>query len=259
VKDRLDLLADPAVRSALSLELGWAIEHHAKLPTTQDRARSLADAGEERVLVVADEQTAGRGRHGRVWVAPRGKALLASWVFRPLVPDAAVFVLLAGVAVARALASLGVPGAKLKWPNDVQLAAKKVGGVLADAITVEDGGAIVLGIGVNVHQTRGELGEVAAIATSLAAEGHLVDRLALLARICPELERIASSTDERQLALGEWRERSSTLGREVEVSSPDGAAPLRGIARALADDGALVVDTASGPHHVIAGDVKVVS
>ncbi|MDE3111830.1 MAG: biotin--[acetyl-CoA-carboxylase] ligase [Chloroflexota bacterium] len=257
MNDRLGLLADPAVRGALSRELGWPIEHHAAIPSTQERGRALADAGTSRALVVADEQSAGHGRHGRAWQAPRGSSLLASWVFRPLVADPASFALLAGVAVARALASLGVADAQVKWPNDVQLRGHKVAGVLADAVTAEDGGALVLGIGVNVRQTREQLTELRDIATSLAAEGLAVDRLALLARLCIELERIASSATERRAALEEWRARSATLGREVEVRPPTGA-PLRGIARAVADDGALVVDTASGPRHVLAGEVSLV-
>ncbi len=254
MSDRLVLLADPAVRSALSRELGWGIERHERIASTQERARELADAGGGHVLVVAEEQTAGRGRLGRAWIAPRGCALLASWVFRPLVADPASFALLAGVAVARALALLGVPDAAVKWPNDVQLRGRKVAGVLADAVTAADGGALVLGVGVNVHQTREQLADLAAVATSLAAEGRGLDRLALLARLCAELERIASSASERRGALEEWRARSNTLGREVEVRSPNGGR-VRGIARALADDGALVVDTPAGPRHVVVGEV----
>lgn len=255
-EDRLDLLALAAVRSALARELGWEIEHHRRIGSTQDRARALADAGET-ALVVADEQTAGRGRRGRAWRAAPGTGLLASWIFRPLVADPAVFALLAGVAVARALADLGVSGSRLKWPNDVQLRGKKVAGVLADAVTAPDGGALVLGIGINVHQAPSDLGDLGGAATSVAAEGRSVDRLALLARLCGHLAGIAASSDERRAALDEWRARSATLGREVEVSSAAGA-PVRGKARGLADDGALLVDTTEGTQRVVAGDVSVV-
>jgi BirA family transcriptional regulator, biotin operon repressor / biotin---[acetyl-CoA-carboxylase] ligase len=255
--DRLGLLADAAVRSSLAHELGWAIEHHARLGSTQERARAIADEGRGGIVVVAEEQTAGRGRQGRAWVAPAGAALLASWVFRPLVTDPALFALLCGVAVARALASVGVPDARVKWPNDVQLGGRKVAGVLADAVTAADGGALVLGIGVNVRQSRVELGDLAAIATSCAAEGHDVDRLALLARLCRDLVRIAGSAEERRLALAEWRERSATLGHEVEVRTPAGA-PVRGVARSVGDDGALMVETAEGPRRIVAGEVGIV-
>ena len=255
--DRLGLLADAAVRSAISRELGRRIEHHARVGSTQQRARSLADAGEGEVIVVAEEQSAGHGRQGRAWVAPGGTSLLASWVFRPLPSDPALFALLAGVAVARALAELGVADARLKWPNDVQLSGKKVAGALADAVTSGSAGALVLGIGVNVLQTPGQFGDLAALATSCAIEGHPVDRLALLARLTRQLDRVATSPAERASALQEWRARASMLGREVEVRSATGTA-LRGLARELADDGSLVLETSGGPQRILAGEVSLI-
>ena len=257
-RDRLYLLADPAVRSAISRELGRRVEHHARIASTQERARSRADGGERAVIVVTDEQSAGHGRQGRPWVAPPGSSLLASWVFRPLPADAALFALLAGVAVARALAELGVADARLKWPNDVQLSGKKVAGALADAATTATGGALVLGIGVNVTQTAADLGDLAAQATSCALEGHTVDRLALLARLTRQLDRIVAAPEERAAGLREWRARASMLGREVEVRSAAGPA-VRGLARDLADDGALVLDTPAGPRRILAGEVSLIA
>ncbi len=254
--DRLGLLADRAVRSAVGRAMGREIEHHARIGSTQDRARALAEGGYGRALVVGDEQTAGRGRQGRAWSAPPGTSLLASWVYRPLPSDPALFALLAGVAVARALASLGVEDARLKWPNDVQLAGKKVAGTLADAITAADGGAVVLGIGVNVHQRARDLGDLAGRATSCAIESHVLDRLALLARITEQLDRLAGSVEERRAALEEWRARSSVLGREVEVRGAAGS--VRGLAREVADDGALVLETASGDQRILAGEVSLI-
>jgi BirA family biotin operon repressor/biotin-[acetyl-CoA-carboxylase] ligase len=207
---------------------------------------------------VADEQDSGHGRQGRAWIAPKGTSLLASWIFRPLPSDAALFALLAGVAIARALAELGVADARLKWPNDVQLAGKKVAGALGDAATTVKGGALVLGIGVNVHQTREDLGDLAGIATSCAIEGHTVDRLALLARLTRDLDRIAASPAERAAALEEWRARASMLGREVEVRSAAGTA-IRGLARELADDGSLVLETSGGPQRILAGEVSLIA
>ena len=254
--DRLGLLADRGVRGAVGRAIGREIEHHARITSTQDRARELVDAGCGPMVVVADEQTAGRGRQGRTWSAPPGTSLLASWVFRPLPSDPALFALLAGVAVARALDALGVPGARLKWPNDVQLAGKKLAGTLGDAVTAPDGGALVLGIGVNAGQSAADLGELAAMATSCRIEGHEVDRLALLARITAQLDLLAASPDERRTALDEWRSRSSVLGREVEVRGAAGS--VRGLAREVAEDGALVLETASGDRRILAGEVSLI-
>jgi BirA family transcriptional regulator, biotin operon repressor / biotin---[acetyl-CoA-carboxylase] ligase len=248
---RLALLAIPAVRSAVSLEIGRTIEYHASIGSTQERARELAAAGSAPVLVVADEQTAGQGTRGRRWHAPPGTSLLASWVFRPAPAEPGLFALLAGVAVARALEGLGVEGAHLKWPNDVELGQKKVAGALAHATTDGEGGSLVLGIGVNVHQRTDDLHpDIRADATSLALSAHAVDRLSLLAALTRELDRVAVPA-ERAAALAEWRRRATLLGREVEVIRP-GQAPLRGLARDVADDGALIV----AGERVVAGDVR---
>jgi BirA family biotin operon repressor/biotin-[acetyl-CoA-carboxylase] ligase len=174
---RLALLAIPAVRSALSLEIGRDIEYHAALASTQERARELAAAGAGPTVVVADVQTAGQGTRGRSWHAPAGTSLLASWLFRPAPAEPGLFALLAGVALARALERLGMADASLKWPNDVEAGHKKVAGALAHATTDGEGGSLVLGIGVNVHQSESDFpAELRASATSLALAGHELDR-----------------------------------------------------------------------------------
>lgn len=251
---RLALLAIPAVRSALSLEIGRDIEYHAELPSTQDRARALAASGSGASVVVADHQTAGQGTRGHSWQAPAGTSLLASWLFRPTPAEPGLFALLAGVAVARALERLGMGDASLKWPNDVEAGHKKVAGALAHATTDGEGGSLVLGIGVNVHQRIDAFpSELRSTATSLALAGHTVDRLSLFVDLTRELDRVAAPA-ERAAALDEWRRRSTVLGREVEVTR-EGRSLVRGIARDIADDGALLV----GSERVVVGDVRAVS
>ena len=248
---RLALLAIPAVRSALSREIGRPIEYHAELASTQDRARELAAAGSGPSVVVADHQTAGQGTRGRSWQAPAGTSLLGSWLFRPAPAEPGLFALLAGVAVVRALARSGMGEASLKWPNDVEAGHKKVAGALAHATTDGEGGSLVLGIGVNVHQRLDAFPpELRATATSLALAGHTVDRLALLVDLTRELDRVAAPA-ERRGALDEWRARSTLLGREVEVTR-EGRSLVRGIARDIAEDGALLV----GSERVVVGDVR---
>ena len=248
---RLALLAIPAVRSALSLEIGRDIEFHAALASTQERARALAATGAGPSVVVADLQTAGQGTHGRTWDAAAGTSLLASWLFRPPPAEPGLFALLAGVAVARALERLGIAEASLKWPNDVEAGQKKVAGALAHATTDGEGGSLVLGIGVNVHQTTDDFpAELRASATSLALTGHTVDRLSLLVAITRELDHVAKPS-ERIAALAEWRRRATLLGREVEVTR-EGRPVVRGVARDIADDGALLV----GSERVVGGDVR---
>jgi BirA family transcriptional regulator, biotin operon repressor / biotin---[acetyl-CoA-carboxylase] ligase len=251
---RLALLAIPAVRSALSLEVGRDIEYHITLASTQERARALAAAGSAPAVVVADHQSAGQGTRGRSWEAPPGASLLASWLFRPAPAEPGLFALLAGVAVARALEGLGMRDASLKWPNDVEASHKKVAGVLAHATTDGEGGSLVLGIGLNVHQRVEDFPpELRATATSVALTGHILDRLSLFVDLSRELERVAMPA-ERAAALEEWRRRSTLLGREVEVTR-DGRPVVRGVVRDIAEDGALLV----GSERVIVGDVRTIA
>jgi BirA family transcriptional regulator, biotin operon repressor / biotin---[acetyl-CoA-carboxylase] ligase len=251
---RLALLTIPAVRSALSGELGREIEYHAAIASTQNRALALASAGSAPAIIVADHQTAGQGTRGRAWYAPAGTSLLGSWLFRPAPADPGLFALLAGVAVARALERVGMGGASLKWPNDVEAGHKKVAGALAHATTDGEGGSLVLGIGVNVHQRLDDFpSDLRATATSLALAGHTVDRLSLLVELTRELDRVAAPA-EREAALNEWRKRSTLLGREVEVVR-NGRPAVRGVARDIAEDGALLV----GSERVMVGDVRVLA
>lgn len=253
--DRLALLAHPAVRSAVARELGRDIEFHARIDSTQIRARALAAEGATAGVVVADAQDVGQGTRGRTWVAPPGSSLLASWIFRPAPGAPAMFAALAGLAVARALDGLGCAGALLKWPNDVELDGRKIAGVLAHGTSDGRGGSLVLGIGINVHQRREDLApEIRETATSLAIAGASVDRLALLDRITRELDAVAEART-RSESRDAWAARSSVLGKAVTVSI-DGRAPFSGTATAIDDEGALLVHTANGIERVISGDVS---
>jgi len=253
--DRLALLADPAVRSAIALELGRDIEYHERIDSTQTRARAIATEGSGAGIVVADAQDAGQGTRGRIWVAPAGTSLLASWIFQPAPGAPAMFAALAGLAVARALEALGCEGALLKWPNDVELDGRKIAGVLAHGTSDGRGGSLVLGIGINVHQRRDDLApQIRDTATSLAIAGRSVDRLALLDRVTRQLDAVADPRT-RAESRSAWSARSSVLGKAVTVAI-DGRTPFSGTATAIDDEGALLVHTASGIERVVSGDVR---
>jgi BirA family biotin operon repressor/biotin-[acetyl-CoA-carboxylase] ligase len=177
----------------------------------------------EGALVVADHQTAGRGRLGRSWEAPPGKALLFSILLRPPsernVPELS---LVAGVAVADALERMLGLSVQLKWPNDVMLRRRKVAGCLAE---VRDG-VVVLGIGLNVNQTREELPEHAG--SLLTLTGRETDREALLSTVLDDLETRYSDWAEGGLdavyeGLGP---RDFLRGRRVSVNGTSGVATM---------------------------------
>jgi BirA family transcriptional regulator, biotin operon repressor / biotin---[acetyl-CoA-carboxylase] ligase len=222
------------------------------------RAAELAAEGApEGTIVLADHQTAGRGRLGRVWTAPPGSSLMLSVVLRPALPPARAWAVaaVAGVALADAALALGVPGVALKWPNDLLLGGRKAAGLLAEART----GVVLLGMGVNVTQTAADLpAELRARATSLsAAAGRPVERAALLAAWGMRFEAGYRDlvTGGRAL-LPAWRAHLATLGQEVRVDRV-GRAPLTGRAVDVGPGGELIVRLPDGAMATVsAGDVE---
>jgi BirA family biotin operon repressor/biotin-[acetyl-CoA-carboxylase] ligase len=205
----------------------------------------------EGALAVAEEQTAGRGRHGRSWLAPPGTAVLCSLLLRPpagrLLPELS---LVAGVATAEAIEAVADRRVQIKWPNDLVLSGAKVGGILAEAR--ED--AVVLGIGLNVNQTRAQLPPDTAIpAGSLqTALGRELDRAPLLACLLVELERAYDGW----LELGLAAVSAGLHGRDWLRGRPITVAGVSGVARGFGDRGLLVIETGEGPVEVGSGEVQ---
>ncbi|MDX6569212.1 MAG: BirA family transcriptional regulator [Gaiellales bacterium] len=223
--------------------------------STQDELRLLARAGAPAFTVVrADVQDAGRGRRGRSWHTKPGAALLASVLLRPRRPasELAGLAIVGGVAAARVVRGLGVD-ARVRWPNDVVVAGRKLAGVLAELI---EGPAILLGVGMNADAGLEDLPETDGLPpTSLRLEGarHATppELAALLVR---ELRPLCERFDEGGFAA--VREDAESLdalrGLELELVLAGGET-ARGIARGFADDGALVLDTPEGPREHRAG------
>ena len=242
------------------------LEVVASVPTTMARAAELASSGfPEGATVVAEEQTEGRGRLGRAWVAPPGSSLLVSVVLRPPLARESVWltVAAAGVALAEAVDAVAPQAAPagLKWPNDLELGGRKAAGLLAEAHLDGDRlAAVLLGMGVNVGQGAGDFPpEVAERATSVSlAAGSPVDRAGLLAAWAGRfLAGYAELCAGRPgVILAAYRERLVTVGRRVRADRI-GADPVIGTAVDLTPTGALVVQTAAGTRvEVLAGDVQ---
>ncbi len=223
-----------------------SLEWHDEVGSTQALAADAAARGVDEIhVVLADLQTDGRGRHGRAWTAPAGTSLLSSWLLRPGV-DARLLPLLpllAGDALAEAV-SRALPDVEvaLKWPNDLLVGGRKSAGVLAEALP---GGAVALGVGVNVDWRGVERPAQLAEATSLAeAAARDVDRWRLLAGFAGVLaRRYEEWRDDQHAFLDGYRARCATIGRQVQVSAPVAVA---GVAEAVADDGTLAVRTSQG-------------
>jgi BirA family transcriptional regulator, biotin operon repressor / biotin---[acetyl-CoA-carboxylase] ligase len=188
--DTLRAIADPLASDVVLPKLrGRFGRDYLFVERCESTQRLLPEDAPEGAVAATDEQTAGRGRLGREWVAPAGSSLLASVVLRPEVPTANLpeLSLVAGRSVAQALAELAGVAPEVKWPNDVLVNGRKVAGILAEARDAR----VVLGIGVNVSQSADELPQRPAYAaTSLLLEtGRTVPRADLLAAVLDRLER----------------------------------------------------------------------
>ncbi|HEV3230805.1 MAG TPA: biotin--[acetyl-CoA-carboxylase] ligase [Candidatus Dormibacteraeota bacterium] len=250
--------------------MGRSLSLHRRLGSTQDEARRLARAGAPPGTVVwALEQTAGRGRMDRRWVSPAGGGLWFSAVLRPEVAaDRVAFLgIVAGVAVAEALRRRSGAEVRLKWPNDLRLDGRKLGGLLAEAeLSGADVRHVVLGVGVNLVEPAGgfpgDLGGAAialrpasaardgaartdagAPAADLAA-GHLAAILAAL-EAGVETWRTAGPEPARR----RWLELSETIGREVRAELPAG--PVVGLAVDLSPDGGLLLELPGGARRTV--------
>jgi BirA family transcriptional regulator, biotin operon repressor / biotin---[acetyl-CoA-carboxylase] ligase len=259
----LELLTPERISAGLQTErFGREIHYYEQIGSTNDIAHSLAEKGApEGTIVVAEEQTRGRGRLGRAWLAPAGSALLVSIIFRPDLPVRQAFRLtmlssLAG-AVAVELAAGFSPS--IKWPNDLLVADKKLAGILSEAsVAGSELQFLVVGIGLNVNFDPAQYPEIAQTATSASAvAGHDVSRLEILQHLLGEIEaRYATlyAMDEEDPLWTEWRSRLGTLGREVTVT--EGEQRERGTAIDVTRDGSLLLRRHDGSVAEIAvGDV----
>jgi len=238
----------PAV--AFGLDAPFDIEYHDSIDSTNRRARDLVAAGREPVVVVADEQTGGRGRLDRTWASPGGGIWLSVLV-RPEVPaaHAPVYTLAAAVATTRAVREAGVE-ASIKWPNDVLVGGRKLAGILTEMEGEADRIEwLVVGIGLNANVDPGEV--PAEGVTSLRAERGDVDRRVLTQRLLEEFDHLHRN---HGAVLPAWREYADTLGRRVRVET--GGRTVEGEAVGIEFPGTLEIDTGDGTVTVAAGDCE---
>lgn len=257
---------DPAALSAALTRPGslWReVEVLASCPSTNAELARRARAGEPAGLVlVADHQSAGRGRLDRVWVTPPGSALTFSVLLAPDEVSVARWPwlpLLAGIAVAEGVRRVAEVDCSLKWPNDVLVGDRKLAGILVERVERPSGAVAVVGVGLNVTMSEEELPVPAA--TSLLLEGAATtDRTVVLREVLRSLEALfrqwqAERGDATRGLVDSYVRRCGTLGREVRVELPDGDSVV-GVATGIDTDGRLEVRTPEGAKRVLgAGDV----
>jgi BirA family biotin operon repressor/biotin-[acetyl-CoA-carboxylase] ligase len=244
--------------------IGWRIHYFDEVGSTQKVAAEMAEQGASQgTVVVAELQTAGRGRLGRSWHSPPNANLYATIILRPrmAIGEVARLTLVAGVGAAEAFETVAPGLVGLKWPNDVWLKGRKAGGIIAEAVTSErqELACVLLGIGLNLnlalHEVPEELRERA---TSVRiATGRRCDRIAVAATLFNRLNsRYMEAQESGFAAMKMAYERYFALaGKQVAVI--DGAVRVAGRVVGIDDTGALMLETQAGTARVVAGEVSV--
>ncbi len=242
---------ETAGRAGAAAFPGFRLRTVARTPSTQDVVRAAARAGAaEGFCCLAAEQTAGRGRMGRAWLAPAGTSLLVSLLLRRRAAIASAVPLAAGLAVADAVAGVAGVSCRLKWPNDVLADGGKLAGILAE---LEPGGAVVLGLGLNLTVPAFPPG-IPGVSLHTLSAVH-VERDALLAAYLGHLARRLAQVEAGGIPAirSEWTAVAAGLGGMVRAVIGDHT--VAGTALGIDDDGALLVVTNRGTERLVAGEV----
>jgi BirA family biotin operon repressor/biotin-[acetyl-CoA-carboxylase] ligase len=256
-----DLSAEAIAGALTTRRLGRPVLYFPRIGSTNDVAHERAAAGAaEGLLVIADEQTAGRGRLDRRWWAPPGSSLLMSLLLRPALPpdQAGRLTMCLGLAAVEAIEAVTGLCPALKWPNDLLLKDRKLGGMLTELrLKGErlDYAVLGLGVNVNVNFDDGRSSGLADTANSLSMIlGHPVDRLALLAALLARCEAWYERALAGESPHAAWAARLDTVGRRVTVTTTTGS--VAGMVVGVTPEGALLVRGDDAVEHVIwSGDV----
>jgi BirA family biotin operon repressor/biotin-[acetyl-CoA-carboxylase] ligase len=237
--------------------IGKNVLYFKTLDSTMNEAKKLADSGvEEGTVVIADEQTAGRGRFDRAWISPPGEDLMFSVVLKPDAVQMPYVNMAAALSICSIVNEAAGLKATIKWPNDGKVDGRKISGILVES-TVKAGAIdyAVLGIGLNVNSDPASTPEISAIATSMHREtGREFDRNTVLTSLLRALDTQYADIRAGRSLTDEWALRMETLGRDVQVRWQDRVE--EGLATGVDDQGNLILTQPDGSTKtVIAGEV----
>jgi len=256
-----DTLTSGEIKAGLKTKtIGKEIKYFKETESTNIIAREMASSVDEGTIVIAESQTAGRGRLGRKWISPEGGIWL-SIILKPRIEPlyAPRITLLAGVSVAKTMQGFGLP-AKIKWPNDILINGKKVCGILTEiGAEVDIVDYLVVGIGIDANVDTGAFPEeFRDNSTSLEKElGHKISRVAFVQKLLEEFEvlYIKFQKDGFPQILEEWRNMSATIGQWVKITVQ--ARTIYGEAIGVDNEGALIVETGEGHlEKIVAGNCE---
>ena len=256
-------LSESEIRFGLKTEvMGKQLYYRDVLPSTQKTAHELAnDGAPEGTLVVADKQTAGRGRMSRVWHSQEGNGIWMSLILRPDVPlqKTPQLTLLSAVAVVQAIEAFTGVQPAIKWPNDLMIHGKKAVGILTELQAEEDRvRSVILGIGINVNQQETDFpGELQEIATSLSLEaGEKIDRAGLIQEILQTFEKRYQDYLKHGFTPIKllWESYAVGLGNELRARTLQGA--FYGKSLGIDDEGVLLLETKDGIKKIYSADIE---
>lgn len=248
-----DLMLPNKIKDDLRTKIfGCEVISFIQTSSTNDVAMKLAEKGtKEGTLIVAENQTKGKGCRERKWICPMGTSILASLILRPQieVKKVGILTLLSAVSIAKAIHKLTNLKVLIKWPNDIIINGKKVCGILTETrLDRNKLNFAVIGMGINVNIHKNQMPkEIEEIATSLSIElGKDISRITLLQEILRQLEEryIRLKDGDFEKLIEEWITLSNTLGCDVEVNLQDRV--FRGHILDIDEDGALVVELCNG-------------
>ena len=253
-----DSLSPAAITSGLETRfIGQKVIYYPRLTSTMEVAKQEVQQGAaEGTIVIADEQTTGKGRMNRVWLSPRGSIAL-SIILYPSLASLPYLIMLASLAVVHSIEAAAGLRSQVKWPNDILINGRKVCGILIESSVR---GSIVdyaiIGIGVNVNLELSDFPEILPAATSLSDElGREVSRLSLIRRLLVEIEKLYLTLPAGGSIYQEWRDNLETIGKKIQVKSDK--ITYQGIAESVATDGSLLLRHPDGRlTKIVAGDVS---
>lgn len=237
--------------------MGRSLHYHESVESTQKIAHKLAyENAEEGTVVIAEEQTAGRGRMDRKWHSPKYSGVWMSVILRPKlpIPKAPQLTLIAAVGVVQAIEEVTGLIPEIKWPNDILIKGRKITGILTELQAESDRiNSIIIGIGINVNTKREDFpAEIGLIASSLAMElGGMVDREKLIRSILEKLERLYTLYLDKGFFPIKlmWESYAVSIGKNITARTLTGE--IRGKAIGITDDGVLQIKDSAGTVHLI--------
>ncbi len=256
-----DTLSAEAITRDLGTRLvAQKVLYYPSLTSTMDIARQQARQGTlEGTVIIADEQTAARGRLKRTWLSPRGNIALSLILF-PDLSHLSSLIMLASLAVVHSITSVTGLKPQIKWPNDVLISGKKVCGILIENSVQKNGVEYaIVGIGIDANLRLADFPEIQPIATSLSDElGREVSRLEVIRSLLVEMEGLYQVMMDGGSLYPEWRDSLVTLGKKVRVT--EGDTVIEGIAESVDRDGSLLLRRPDGTlSRIIAGDVTLLN